>query len=136
MSYVKGARSGSEGNTRLQSEYGAGSEPPRQSYKPGYATGGAVASAPAAKAGSVTATGGSAKPMFGKAGKKVFKSGGKVKKEVGGPLTGRSSEWTGEGDSGKKLREQANDVRGISQASKGMSAMDLGIAAIGAMDRS
>jgi len=39
---TKIARSGAEGNTRLLAKYGGGSEPPRQSYAKGYATGGIV----------------------------------------------------------------------------------------------
>jgi hypothetical protein len=42
MSMKSIARPGSEGNTRLLQKYGGGSSPPRQSYAPGYANGGAV----------------------------------------------------------------------------------------------
>ena len=72
------ARSGAEGNTRLQNMYGAGSTPPHQSYPKGYAAGGAVKGF--AIGGAASADGSPAKPNLARPGRKMAgkgKKGGK-----------------------------------------------------------
>lgn len=81
---IKGmARSGSEGNTRLQKMYGAGSTPPRQDYPKGYATGGAVKAYATGGEVSDTAEGMPSKPNLGRPGRKM----GKGKAKAGGKGT-------------------------------------------------
>lgn len=71
MSYMKGVRQGSEGNTSLLKSYGGGSTGPRQ----GYATGGSVGlkkDGPALAEG-LSAAGTPAKPSLARPGRKISK---------------------------------------------------------------
>ena len=71
MSYMKGVRQGSEGNTSLLKSYGGGSTGPRQ----GYATGGSVGfnkDGPALSEG-LSAAGTPAKPSLARPGRKISK---------------------------------------------------------------
>ena len=74
---MKIARSGAEGNTRLAKSYGAGSEPPRQSYPKGYATGGSVKADPGYASGGMapSAEGMPSKPNLGRPGRKMAGKG-------------------------------------------------------------
>lgn len=73
MSMKSIARSGAEGNTRLQKMYGAGSTPPRQDYPKGYATGGAVKDYAGGGMVAPDADGMAAKPNLGRPGRKMAK---------------------------------------------------------------
>jgi hypothetical protein len=135
MSYIKDARSGAVGNTRLQAKYGAGSTPPRQHY----AKGGRVASGEAPGPGEeIAASGKGAKRSFARSAKMRKRADGgpadgtasdadankapplldtthrigKAIKNIGRTIQGKPVEradggWTGEGDSGKPKKEQA-----------------------------
>lgn len=74
MTYMKSVRSGAEGNTRLQKQYGGGSTPPRQHY----ASGGAVKGGgnPSLDEG-LSAAGSPAKPSLARPGRKMAGKGGK-----------------------------------------------------------
>lgn len=74
---TKIARSGAEGNTRLQKMYGAGSTPPRQTYPKGYATGGAVKAFATGGMISPDADGMPAKPNLSRPGRKMKGKDGK-----------------------------------------------------------
>ena len=78
MSYLKGVRTGAEGNNTLLKSYGGGSSAPRQ----GYATGGSVGSlnkdGPALSEG-LAASGAPAKRSLARPGRKIGKGAGKKK---------------------------------------------------------
>lgn len=78
MSYMKDARSGAVGNTRLLGKYGGGSSGPRQAY----ANGGAVkarADGGPAMAEGISASGSPAKPSLARPSRKVGKGKAKGK---------------------------------------------------------
>lgn len=79
---TKIARPGSEGNVRLLKQYGGGSEPPRQSYPKGYATGGAVRGDNPSLSEGLSASGSAAKPSLARSGRKAPKGKKEAKTNI------------------------------------------------------